>query len=158
LVSPSPWFLFALVSISSTSEEVQRRSYRYYWGLPRGVSISSTSEEVQRVFLLLLLFPVFWFPLVQLPKKFKGFCVLGFVHHRSPVSISSTSEEVQRLAKQPLPNWETEFPLVQLPKKFKAVLWDAMSLKEQRFPLVQLPKKFKVGKKTADQTEAACFH
>jgi len=60
-----------------------------------GVSISSTSEEVQRKELAIILqVKVDEFPLVQLPKKFK--VCYGFDRGISLlVSISSTSEEVQ---------------------------------------------------------------
>ena len=60
------------------------------------------------------------FPLVQLPKKFKVFCSAICVFRSNCVSISSTSEEVQR-GDGVCTTAETvnRFPLVQLPKKFK---------------------------------------
>ena len=61
------------------------------------------------------------FPLVQLPKKFKGRC--GIVNEKPEfnfVSISSTSEEVQSgNVEKGLIAGGFGFPLVQLPKKFK---------------------------------------
>ena len=67
---------------------------------------------------LLFWFAGEWFPLVQLPKKFKG-----------STTRSRTEEE--------------QFPLVQLPKKFKAKVFIVDEYNEEMFPLVQLPKKFK---------------
>ncbi len=65
---------------------------------------------------------VAWFPLVQLPKKFKVI-VCGQVNF----------------------SVDPKFPLVQLPKKFKVYRSTRCFLRGgRRFPLVQLPKKFKV--------------
>jgi len=41
------------------------------------------------------------FPLVQLPKKFKGHTRMWLIDELSHVSISSTSEEVQRFSTSP---------------------------------------------------------
>jgi len=65
-------------------------------GAPR-VSISSTSEEVQRLEEeRLSLGGIRQFPLVQLPKKFKVCDQSKRTTGFRQVSISSTSEEVQR--------------------------------------------------------------
>ena len=132
------------------------------------VSISSTSEEVQRVNTTLdVILSSEKFPLVQLPKKFRASSkmasarlLLEFPLVQLPkkfraesrptrlgvesVSISSTSEEVQR-RKLVVSNvgQETRFPLVQLPKKFRAVTPPG-NPPTGKFPLVQLPKKFRV--------------
>ena len=59
------------------------------------LSISSTSEEVQRHFTPIKhVETVRLFPLVQLPKKFKAELVARDKEFKT-VSISSTSEEVQ---------------------------------------------------------------
>jgi len=92
----------AVVSISSTSEEVQRiLGYAHCPTVSAcEVSISSTSEEVQRTQQQVIDFAVDQvFPLVQLPKKFK-------VRFLIPLLLS-----IQL------------FPLVQLPKKFKELFW-----------------------------------
>jgi len=64
---------FSPVSISSTSEEVQSVVGAIVLPFPFMVSISSTSEEVQSIGVFGIL-PHKQFPLVQLPKKFKGCC------------------------------------------------------------------------------------
>ncbi len=61
------------------------------------VSISSTSEEVQSINEAFYRDYKGWFPLVQLPKKFKAEAPASVAQESIwDVSISSTSEEVQR--------------------------------------------------------------
>jgi len=81
------------VSISSTSEEVQR-GVTVFPLCPQGVSISSTSEEVQSHLIWVVEMQGIQFPLVQLPKKFKA-RLCNSKWKVDSVSISSTSEEVQ---------------------------------------------------------------
>ena len=90
------------------------------------------------------------FPLIQLPKKFKGDFTSRCPAYAGFPLVQLPKKFKDQLTKKPFLFRTGEFPLVQLPKKFKEYLFFDQDENYAKFPLVQLPKKFKAAQQALD--------